>query len=94
MHADQELHRLRAAVDDCNGRLVALLQERAGLAAAIGRWKAAHGQAALDPAREAQMLEAIAAAAGDGPLDGPALQRVLTAVLAETRRLVEAEHRR
>lgn len=88
MQADEELHRLRAAVDDCNRRFVALLQERAALAAAIGRWKAANGHAALDPQREARMLAAIAAAPGDGPLDAAAVQRVFLAVLAETRRLV------
>ncbi len=88
MQPDEELHRLRAAVDDCNRRLVTLLQERAAAAVAIGRWKAAHGRAALDPAREAQMLAAIAGAPGDGPLDAAALQRVFEALLVETRRLV------
>lgn len=93
MHADQELLRLRAAVDDCNRRLVALLQERAALAVAIGRCKAAAGLPALDPTREAEMLDALRGAAGPGPLDAVALQRVFAAVLTETRRLVQEQVR-
>ncbi len=94
MHdANAELDRLRAAVDVCNRRLCAVLQERAALAAAIGRCKAAHGLPALDPAREAAMLAAIGAgrpgAAEAGPLDDDALRRILTAVLVETRALVQ-----
>jgi len=91
MHADEELQHLRRAVDDCNLRLVALLQERAALAAAIGRWKAARGLPALDPAREAAMLDSLRGQVGAGPLDAAALQRVFAAVLHETRRLAAGD---
>ncbi|MFM1871758.1 MAG: Chorismate mutase type [Planctomycetota bacterium] len=88
MPDDPELQALRAAVDDCNRRLFALLQERAALAGAIGVHKRRHGLPAIDPQREQAMASALAAAPPAGPLDARALQRILDAVLLETRRLV------
>ncbi len=89
MPDDPELEALRAAVDDCNRRLFALLQERAALAATIGIHKRRQDLPALDPQREQAMARQLAEAPPAGPLDAAALQRILTAVLQETRRLVE-----
>lgn len=90
MPDDPQLQALRAAVDDCNRRLFVLLQERAKLAATIGIHKRRHGLPAIDPRREQAMAAALAQAPPAGPLDAAALQRILEAVLLETRRLVAA----
>lgn len=86
--SDHELTRLRQAVDGCNQRLAALLQERATLVAQIGAHKRRTGQPPLDPARETAMLAALLATCPSGPLDQAALQRILHAVLAEMRPIV------
>lgn len=89
MPQDDQLEQLRAAMDVCNRRLTAVLQERARLALAIGAWKQAHGQPLADPAREAAMLAALPAPPGG--LDRPALQRVFALVFAESRALLQRE---
>lgn len=91
MEADQELVSLRLAMDVCNRRLAAVLQERAALARRIGAWKRAHGAPALDPAREAAMHEGIAALGASDGFDAAALQRIFAAVFAESRALVQRE---
>lgn len=88
MEADQELVSLRLAMDVCNRRLAAVLQERAALARRIGAWKRVHGAPALDPAREAAMAERLAAFADAGGFDAAALQRIFAQVFAESRALV------
>jgi chorismate mutase len=88
MTDDPELAHLRAAIDACNERLCAALDERARLVRAIAAWKHAHGVAALDHGREHDMsrrVRALARADGYGP---DALQRIFDAVLAESRAIV------
>ena len=83
-----ELHELRAAVDDVNRRLVALLHERGRLCRAIGNWKRRHGVAAADPAREAAMRDALLR---ELPADGyerEQLDAILQALFAASRALV------
>lgn len=90
MPTDDELVRLRAAMDVCNQRLAAVLHERARLVRQIGVWKQRHGLPAADPVREAQML---AAARAQVPVDGfppAALQAILAAVFAASRDLAAA----
>ncbi|MEO6597988.1 MAG: chorismate mutase [Planctomycetota bacterium] len=93
MPEPDELLRLRAAMDVCNLRLAAVLQERAKLALAIGAWKRANGLAPTDPAREAAMLAAVVDEARQGPLAPSALESIFRTVFAESRRLVEAAAR-
>lgn len=90
MPTDDELVRLRAAMDVCNRRLAAVLHDRARLVRQIGVWKRQHGLPAVDPSREAQML---AAAGAHAPTDGfppGALQAILAAVFAASRDLAAA----
>ncbi|HEX5052354.1 MAG TPA: chorismate mutase [Planctomycetota bacterium] len=84
-----ELERLRAAMDVCNLRLAAVLQERARLALAIGAWKRRRGLGAADPDREAAMLAQVVQVAPAGGFAAPALEAIFGAVFAESRRLVE-----
>lgn len=87
MPGDDELDRLRAAMDVCNRRLAAVLHERARLVRQIGACKQRRGLPAVDEGREAAML----ASAGDHlPADGypPALLRaILAAVFVASREL-------
>jgi chorismate mutase / prephenate dehydratase len=89
MALDPELAQWRAAIDDVNTRLVAVLHERAHLCRAIGAWKRARGMAGPDAEREAEMLAAMLR---DPPAHGftrAQLEPILRAVLAASRELVE-----
>lgn len=88
MEADQELVSLRQAMDVCNRRLAAVLQERAALARRIGAWKRVHGAPAIDPVREAAMQAGIVELGTTDGFDAAALQRIFAAVFAESRALV------
>jgi chorismate mutase len=78
------LVRQRARMDRLNARLCDLLQQRARLAIAISRWKAARGLPVADPARERAMLAAMLATPGPG-FAPAALRRLLQAILRESR---------
>lgn len=84
-----ELARHRAAMDEINRRLCAVLQERARLCREIGRWKRARGMPAADPVREQAMLDTLLRDVGPG-FDPAALERLLRAVFAESRSIVDA----
>jgi len=83
-----DLARLRRRMDALNRRLGDVLQARARLCREIGAWKRAHGVAAVDRARERAMLAALLAGAGAG-YSRAALTRILRAVFAESRALVQ-----
>lgn len=81
---------LRAEVDEVDAALLALLVRRARLARTIGEAKrdsGLPGGARVDPAREAEVVERLAARA-PSPLDAAAVRRLWAAVLSECRRLV------
>jgi chorismate mutase len=85
MPAEPTLAQLRHDIDALNARLVELLHERGRLCRAIGAWKAHHGVAAADPAREATMLAALL---HETPADGYSRQQlevILRAVFAASR---------
>ncbi|MBM3974500.1 MAG: chorismate mutase [Planctomycetes bacterium] len=85
MPADPTLAQLRHEMDALNARLVELLHARGRLCRAIGAWKARHGVAAADPAREAAMLAALLQ---ETPADGysrPQVEAILRAVFAASR---------
>ncbi|HEY0782562.1 MAG TPA: chorismate mutase [Thermoanaerobaculia bacterium] len=75
----------RAEIDDLDRHLVVLLNRRARLAIEIGRLKAATGLAAQDATREAAILSQ-ARSANEGPLTGPAVERIFGLILRESRR--------
>ncbi|TDB84726.1 chorismate mutase [Actinomadura sp. 7K534] len=80
----------RAAIDDLDAALAALLEHRAALAAAVQRLKPVGGFAGRDPGRERRIVEAMAVHA---PSLGPErLARVMNAVIEAG--LDAAEHRR
>ncbi|HEX4797852.1 MAG TPA: prephenate dehydratase [Burkholderiales bacterium] len=74
----------RAAIDALDEKIVALLNERAAHAAAIGRLKANGG--AYRPEREAEVLRRVAGA-NRGPLASDALARLFTEIISACRAL-------
>nr|WP_230421294.1 chorismate mutase [Actinomadura soli] len=69
----------RAAIDGLDAALATLLEHRAAVAAAVQRLKPVGGFAGRDPARERQIVEAMAVRA---PSLGPdRLARIMTAVI-------------
>jgi len=74
----------RAEIDALDEKIVALLNERATRAAAIGKLKANGG--AYRPEREAQVLRRVAGA-NRGPLANDALTRLFTEIISACRSL-------
>lgn len=86
-----ELRQLRRRIDAVDRRIVALLNERASLAIAVGRAKRAAGwRAVRDPDRERDVLDRIVAA-NAGPLPEDELRAVYRRIIAASRAL-EADH--
>jgi chorismate mutase len=81
-----DVSELRRRIDGIDRQLVALLNERAVCAVAIGRLKERDHQPVYQPAREAEVLANVQAANG-GPLDDDALRRLFERVIDEARRL-------
>lgn len=85
MPAEPTLAQLRHEMDALNAQLVELLHARGRLCRAIGAWKARHGHAAADPAREDAMLAALLQ---ETPADGYSrvqVEAILRAVFAASR---------
>ncbi|GBE15730.1 MAG TPA: chorismate mutase [Proteobacteria bacterium] len=81
---------IRSSIDEKDARIIALLQERAGLAMKTGEIKTSLGLPIRDPGREKNILKTIAGAAS-GPLSADSLQRIFEAVIRECRALEEEE---
>ncbi len=82
-----DLHRLRRRIDALDRRIVALLNERAALALAVGRAKRAAGWAAVrDVERERDVLDRVAAA-NAGPLPEADLRAIYERIIAASRAL-------
>ena len=77
------LRKIRASIDALDERLVAMLNERAALAQAIGHAKSG---AKYRPEREAQVLRRVVSR-NRGPLPGPALARLYTEIMSACRAL-------
>lgn len=75
-------------MDALNAELCQVLHRRARLCRAIAVHKAAAGLPAVDAAREQSMLRELAAAP-EGGFAPAALERILGAVFAESRAIVE-----
>jgi chorismate mutase/prephenate dehydratase len=82
-----DLRRLRRRIDALDRRIVALLNERAALAVAVGRAKRAAGWAAIrDLERERDVLDRVAAA-NAGPLSEADLRAIYERIIAASRAL-------
>ena len=77
---------LRARIDDLDRRLVALLNERAGCAIALGRIKKERALPIYQPAREEEVLRNVQGTNG-GPLESEALRRLFERIIDESRRI-------
>jgi chorismate mutase/prephenate dehydratase len=90
---NKQLSTHRDAIDTIDREVVRLLNERVAEAGAIGRIKHANGADYYDPAREAQVMEKIAALEA-GPLSPKALRaiyrEVISASIALEKQLVVA----
>lgn len=80
------LDELRRQIDEIDGQLVRLLQQRADTARRIGQAKSASASAVYDPAREAQLLERIARM-GAEPLPTDSLKAIYRQVISGCRAL-------
>jgi chorismate mutase len=77
---------LRRRIDAIDRRLVALLNERAGCAIALGRIKQERALPIYQPAREEEVLGNIQRTNG-GPLQSGALRRLFERIIDESRRI-------
>jgi chorismate mutase len=84
---------LRRRIDALDLLLVRLLAQRVRHTVRIGRLKRRLGLPRYSSAREAVILRRVVAA-GRPPLDALAIRRVFRRVLAESRRLAEAQRAR
>jgi 3-deoxy-7-phosphoheptulonate synthase/chorismate mutase len=74
-----ELGRIRSEIDDVNGRLLELLNERARLVQQIGPVKQAAGHRLYDPVREAEQLQRLMLL-NRGPMSNAMVERIFRAV--------------
>jgi chorismate mutase/prephenate dehydratase len=81
---DRQLQPLREAIDRVDAQLVALLNERARLAAEVGRLKGAVDAPVLRTEREAEVVRKVTAASA-GPLPAASLANVFREVMSACR---------
>jgi chorismate mutase len=84
--AEQELSRLRDAIDRVDEVLIKLLNQRAKYAVEIGEIKGVLALPIYAPEREKQVLQQVEAASA-GPLSGPAVRRLFERIIDESRRV-------
>ena len=77
---------LRRRIDAIDRRLVALLNERAGCAIALGRVKQERALPIYQPAREEEVLGNVQRT-NCGPLQSEALRRLFERIIDESRRI-------
>jgi chorismate mutase/prephenate dehydratase len=87
--AAANLKHLRAQIDKLDLQILKLVNERAGLAADIGRVKNDHGSEVFSPAREEEVLQNIREAheKGKGPLDFETVRAVFREIMSGSRAL-------
>jgi chorismate mutase/prephenate dehydratase len=81
---DQDLVRIRGQIDALDKRLVELVNQRARLAAEVGRVKLATGAPVYRPEREAEVLRSVVAY-NPGPLPPGALEPIFREVISACR---------
>ncbi len=82
--AHRRLRGIRARMDALDTALVALLNERTGLAVRVSRLKRAAGLPLRTPAREEVVLDQVRRATA-GPLPPASVERIFRAILTESR---------
>ena len=88
--SDPELLRLRNSIDNIDAALVHLLAERFKCTQAVGRYKATHGLAPADPAREAAQIARLRSLAEAAKLDPDFAEKFLNFIVTEVIRHHEA----
>ena len=76
----------RVEIDDIDKQVLQLLNQRARLAAHIGKLKTAANQPLTDESRERRLIARLAQV-NTGPLDEAAIATIFRQIIAETRRL-------
>ena len=84
--AEQELVRLREAIDRVDDVLVKLLNQRARYAVEIGEIKGVLALPIYSPDREKAVLRRVEEAS-PGPLDGESIRRLFERIIDESRRV-------
>ncbi len=83
---DNELKRLRAAIDELDRVLVKLLNQRAKYAVEIGQAKKAVALPVYSPEREREVLRNVEAE-NRGPLSAEGIRRLYERIIDESRRI-------
>lgn len=78
---NNELADLRKKLDEIDGRLLQLLQERFSVTTQVGIYKSQHNLQPIDAAREAQQLERIRARATEMGLDPKLAEDLLRRII-------------
>lgn len=86
LDAEQELTRLREAIDRVDEVLVKLLNQRAKYAVEIGELKGLLALPVYVPEREKAVLHHVESAS-QGPLDGASIRRLFERIIDESRRV-------
>lgn len=84
--AEQELSRIRDAIDRVDEVIVRLLNQRAKYAIEIGEVKPILGMPIYAPEREKQVLQHVERTS-EGPLDPDAVRRLFERIIDESRRV-------
>ena len=84
--AENDLTRLRDAIDRVDEVIVRLLNQRAKYAIEIGELKAVLGLPVYAPEREKEVLHHVERTS-DGPLDGASVRRLFERIIDESRRV-------
>lgn len=84
--SDNRIRELRERMDELNGKLLELLNERAAIGRQIGEIKQGEGLPIHDPVRENEMLNRLAGL-NAGPLDEAAVRHLFKEVFKATRQL-------
>jgi chorismate mutase len=88
--SDPELLRLRESIDNIDAALIHLLAERFKCTQAVGEYKAQHGLAPADPAREAAQIARLRSLAEAAKLDPDFAEKFLGFIVKEVIRHHEA----
>ena len=80
---DEQLERFRASIDNIDAALIHILAERFKITQEVGRYKAAAGLPAADPAREDRQVARLRSLAEQAGLDPVFSEKFLRFVVAE-----------
>lgn len=86
------VEQLREQIGATDREIVALLASRLELVRRLGREKASCGLATSDPAREAAVLRAVAAAAREAGLDAESVREMFWCVIGMSRAVQLRDH--